>query len=137
MIRDIIHNETFLRRPSVPATRRDRRVAEDLLDTLKAHAVDCAGLAANMIGVSKCVIAVRIGSRALAMLNPEILHHAPTAYEAEEGCLSLSGTRKALRYKWIEVRYRDEKFRPQQERFTGFPAQTIQHEIDHTKGILI
>ena len=137
MVRHIVHDETFLRQPSAPATRRDKRIAEDLLDTLRAHAADCVGLAANMIGTAKCIIAVRIGSRTLALLNPVIVRHSLAQSEAEEGCLSLTGTRKALRYDWIEVSYRDEKFHPHQEKFSGFPAQIIQHEIDHTKGILI
>ncbi len=137
MIREIIKDEIFLRRPSAVAVRKDKKTAEDLRDTLMAHSLDCIGLAANMIGEAKCVIAIRVGKTCLVMLNPVIVRHAKEQYEAEEGCLSLAGRRRTLRYAWVEIEYRDMKWKKQIVRLAGHEAQAAQHEIDHTKGILI
>ena len=109
----------------------------DLLDTLEAHADHCVGLAANMIGCSKNIIAIQAGPIRIAMLNPVILKHSAKSYTAEEGCLSLPGERTTARYSSIEVRYQDLKLRRQRQKFSGFTAQIIQHEIDHCQGILI
>lgn len=136
MVREIIHDTFFLQIKSKPADEGDLQVAADLLDTLKAHAADCVGLAANMIGVSKCVIAFNDNGVLTAMLNPEIIKFSEP-FEAEEGCLSLAGTRKTKRYKSIKIRYQNEKFQIRIKTFTGWTAQIIQHEIDHCNGILI
>ncbi|MBQ1415729.1 MAG: peptide deformylase [Selenomonas sp.] len=137
MVKNIVKDTEFLQRPSEPATRKDKKVAEDLLDTLKANSITCVGLAANMIGVSKCIIAVQVGKYNVAMFNPKIIRHSAESVEVMEGCLSLLGQRPAKRYEWIEVEYQDIKFKPQKQRFTGFTAEIIQHEIDHCQGILI
>ena len=137
MVKNIVKDTEFLQRPSEPATRKDKKVAEDLLDTLKANSITCVGLAANMIGVSKCIIAVQVGKHNVAMFNPKIVRHSAESVEVMEGCLSLLGQRPAKRYEWIEVEYQDIKFKPQKQRFTGFNAEIIQHEIDHCQGILI
>ena len=126
----------FLSRKSVPATEQDLPIAEDLRDTLKAHATGCVGLAANMIGVSKRVIIFDDNGTATVMFNPEIIKSSGP-YEVEEGCLSLSGTRKAKRYRSIKVRYQNEAFQTRLKTYTGWTAQIIQHEIDHCNGILI
>lgn len=136
MIKPIVKDEFFLHQPSTSATAADKQVAVDLLDTLKAHSSECVGMAANMIGVQKNIIAVTIGPINIAMFNPEIVRkNGP--YEAEEGCLSLTGTRRATRYRSIEVQYQDINFKKQCQTFTGFTAQIIQHECDHLKGIVI
>ncbi len=72
----------------------------------------------------------------MVMYNPEILKRSGP-YEAEEGCLSLSGTRKAKRWKSIKVQFQNEDLQPRVKTFTGWTAQIIQHEIDHCQGILI
>lgn len=136
MVRGITKDILFLARKSVPATKADLPAADDLLDTLKANAAGCVGMAANMIGVSKRIIAVNTGCCYLVMFNPEIVR-CSRAYEAEEGCLSLSGVRKAKRYERIEVRWQDRSFARRTQVFTGFAAQIIQHEIDHCDGVLI
>lgn len=136
MVREIICDTFFLQIKSKPADEGDLQVAADLLDTLKAHTADCVGLAANMIGVSKRVIAFNDNGVLTAMFNPEIIKRSEP-FEAEEGCLSLSGTRKAKRYKSVKVRYQNEKLQPRLKTFTGRTAQIIQHEIDHCNGILI
>ena len=136
MIRDIMKDQFFLSRPSAPATEADVSVGQDLLDTLAAHRDGCVGMAANMIGVSKRIIVFDNGGTDMLMFNPEIVAKSG-AYEAEEGCLSLPGTRKAVRYEKITVQYQDKRFRPKQKTLTGFPAQIVQHEIDHLSGILI
>lgn len=137
MVREIVKDVTFLGQKSKPATKEDIPIVLDLLDTLKAHTHHCVGLAANMIGESKCIIAIKAGETYLAMLNPEIVKKSAKKYKTKEGCLSLDGERETLRYDWIEVKYRDMDFKKQRQKFSGFTAQIIQHEIDHLGGILI
>lgn len=137
MVRDIIKDEAFLSMKSEAADKDDIPIAMDLLDTLKAHAHHCVGLAANMIGVSKCIIAIRIEDICIAMLNPQIVKKSDRTYKTTEGCLSLSGERETVRHEWIEVKYNDMDFKKQRQKFSGFAAQIIQHEIDHCNGILI
>ena len=119
----------FLNQRSEPATEADKQVAVDLLDTLKAHEEGCVGMAANMIGVKKCIIAVNMGFMNMAMFNPKIVKRFEK-YETEEGCLSLTGVRKCTRYQAMN-------FKKQRQKYTGWTAQIIQHEIDHCQGIVI
>ena len=136
MVRPIVKDPIFLARRSQPAAPEDLAAAQDLLDTLAAHREGCVGMAANMIGVSKRIIVFDDGGSYMTMFNPEIVKCAEP-YEAEEGCLSLEGTRKTKRYRTIKVRYQNERFLVRLQTFTGFTAQIIQHEIDHCNGILI
>ncbi len=136
MVREIVRDTFFLQMRSTPAGEEDLQTAADLLETLKAHAAECVGMAANMIGVSKRIIAFNDNGVYMVMLNPEIIR-CSEPFEAEEGCLSLTGTRKAKRYKSIKVRYQNEKLQSRLKTFTGWTAQIIQHEIDHCNGILI
>ena len=136
MIKPIMKDVFFLQQRSEPATEADRQVIVDLLDTLRANAAGCVGMAANMIGVRKRIIAVNLGLMNLAMVNPEIVSKK-RPYTAEEGCLSLVGVRKTTRYEEIEVAYLDQNFKPQKQKFTGWTAQIIQHEVDHCEGIII
>ena len=136
MIQPIMKDPLFLAQPSEPATAADLPVARDLLETLEAHADGCVGMAANMIGVRRCIIAVDNDGEYLVMLNPEMLK-CSGPYETEEGCLSLTGTRPAKRYKSIKVRWQDMELKPRIKTFTGFTAQIIQHELDHCRGVLI
>ena len=136
MIREIMRDEAFLKQPSAPATPEDVFVADDLLDTLRAHRAHCVGMAANMIGVSRRVIVFDDAGKLCEMFNPVILKRE-TPYEAEEGCLSLVGTRKARRYKAIKVQWQTREFKPRIRTFTGFTAQIIQHEMDHLEGTII
>ena len=136
MIQLIMKDPIFLAQKSVPATKEDLQVAQDLLDTLTAHKDGCVGMAANMIGVSKRIIAFDNGGKYMVMFNPEIVKRSEP-YEAEEGCLSLPETRKAKRYRSIKVQYQNEQFQTRFKTFTGWTAQIIQHEIDHCNGVLI
>ena len=136
MVRPIVRDPIFLARKSEPATARDLDAARDLLDTLTAHRDGCVGMAANMIGVSRRIIVFDNEGVYMTMFNPEIIRQAEP-YEAEEGCLSLSGTRKTKRYRTIKVRYQNEKFQVRLKTFSGWTAQIIQHELDHCSGILI
>ena len=136
MIQPIMRDIAFLKQKSLPATQADRQVALDLLDTLKAHESECVGMAANMIGVRKNIIAVHMGFMNVLMYNPKIIKKSG-AYETEEGCLSLAGVRKCMRYQEIEVQYQDVNFKQQRQTYSGWIAQIIQHEIDHCRGILI
>ena len=136
MIRPIMKDPIFLAQKSAPATVLDLPVAQDLQDTLEAHRDGCVGMAANMIGVNKRIIIFDDNGSATVMFNPEIVKRSG-AFDAEEGCLSLPGTRKATRYRSIKVRYQNERFETRLKTYTGFTAQIIQHEIDHCNGILI
>ena len=136
MIQPIMKDPIFLAQKSAPATKEDLPVAQDLLDTLTAHKDGCVGMAANMIGVSKRIIAFDNEGKYMVMFNPEIVKRSEP-YEAEEGCLSLPGTRKAKRYRSIKVQYQNDQFQTRFKTFTGWTAQIIQHEIDHCNGVLI
>ena len=137
MIKELIHDPILLARKSEKATKEDLQVAQDLLDTLTAHKDGCVGMAANMIGVCKRIIAFDNDGTYMVMFNPEIIKKSGS-YDAEEGCLSLlGGPRKCKRYKTIKVQWQTAEFQTRIKTFTGFSAQIIQHEIDHCNGILI
>lgn len=126
----------FLSQKSVPATRADLQIGIDLRDTLEANRDRCVGMAANMIGINKSVIIVNIGMADVVMFNPVFLSK-DSPYETEEGCLSLTGTRKTTRYENIQVEFYDMQWKKQQMKLSGWPAQICQHEMDHLEGILI
>ena len=136
MIQPIMKDPLFLARKSAPAGPEDLATAADLLETLEAHQEGCVGMAANMIGVLKNIIAFDNEGSYMVMFNPEILK-AEGPYQTEEGCLSLSGVRPVKRYRSIKVRWQNERFQTRIKTFTGWPAQIIQHEVDHCDGILI
>ena len=136
MVKPIMRDIFFLNQKSEPATENDKQVAIDLLDTLKANEAGCVGMAANMIGVKKQIIAVNMGIVNVAMFNPKIVRKSGK-YETEEGCLSLDGVRPCTRYKEIEVEYQDMNFKKQKQKYSGWIAQIIQHECDHLEGIII
>lgn len=137
MVRNIIRDNLLLMKSSAPATKADLPSARDLADTLMAHSHDCAGLAANMIGIFKSIIVVNVAGMPVVMLNPRIVSHSAESYDTEEGCLSLDGVRPVTRYRSIEVEYQDMMLIKRRMSYSGFTAQAIQHEIDHCKGILI
>ena len=136
MIKPIVRDTFFLNQKSDPATRADLPVAQDLEDTLRANRARCVGMAANMIGHRKRIIIVAAGFASIVMINPVITEKAG-AYETEEGCLSLAGTRRTTRYQTITVDYLDKNFGKHTQTFSGDIAQIIQHECDHLEGILI
>ena len=138
MIRPIMKDEFFLSQKSIPAVNceEDIQVARDLLETLEAHKEGCVGMAANMIGVAKRIIAFDNEGSYMVLFNPEIVK-CSERYDAEEGCLSLTGIRKTKRWKSIKVQYQNEQFQARFKTFTGWTAQIIQHEIDHCNGIII
>ena len=136
MNRPIVKDAMFLSRRSAAAGREDMHTAADLKDTLQAHRNECVGMAANMIGVPKRIIAVVFGPAVLVMFNPVIVKRSGP-YETQEGCLSLSGMRRTVRYKTITVTWQDENFAEKTSVYTGTIAQIIQHECDHLEGILI
>ena len=136
MVRPIVRDTFLLSQKSTDATPADLDAVRDLYDTLDARREDCVGMAGNMIGVLRRIVAIRDGEKILVFLNPEILK-GEGSYRAEEGCLSLDGTRETVRYRRIKLRWQDEAFRVRIRVFEGFTAQAIQHEIDHCNGILI
>ena len=141
MIKELMHDPIFLSRKSAVATKEDLQIAQDLLDTLIHHREGCVGMAANMIGVRKCIIAFLDESGKTptysVMLNPEIVAKSGV-FETEEGCLSLlGGPRKCKRYSTIKVKYQNLEMQTRIKTFTGWTSQIIQHEIDHCNGVLI
>ena len=136
MIREICRDETFLAQKAAPATADNLATAQDLLDTLTAHKDGCVGMAANMIGVCKRIIAFDNEGTYMVMFNPVIIRQSGP-YEAQEGCLSLSGVRKTKRFQTVKVQWQNEQFQTRLKTFTGWTAEIIQHEIDHCEGILI
>ncbi len=136
MIRPICKDMNILSQRSTPATREDAQVVDDLLDTLRANADRCVGMAANMIGVNKRIIVFSVGPMNIPMINPVIIKRTQP-YEAEEGCLSLEGVRQTNRYQSIVIEFLDRNFKQQKQVFTGLTAQIIQHEVDHCEGIII
>ena len=136
MIRPIVKDILFLGQKSEPATKQDLAVGQDLQDTLQANRDRCVGMAGNMIGVKKRVIIVNMGMINVVMYNPVIVGK-DTPYETEEGCLSLPGVRKTIRFQNIEVEYLDAGWKKHRQKYSGWTAQIIQHEIDHLSGIFI
>lgn len=141
MVKELMHDPLFLAGKSEEATKEDLWVAQDLLDTLKAHCDTCVGMAANMIGTRKRIIAFLDESGReptyTVMLNPVILKKE-NSYETEEGCLSLlGGPRKCRRYRTVKLQYQTLALQTRTKTYTGWTAQIIQHEIDHCNGVLI
>lgn len=136
MVQPIMKDLIFLGQKSEDATAEDLQIADDLLDTLKANAEHCVGMAANMIGVKKRIIAFDNGGTYLTMFNPKIIK-CSDSYEADEGCLSLTGTRKTKRFRSIKVQYQNTAFQTRIKTFSGWTAQIIQHEINHCNGVVI
>lgn len=136
MIRQIVKDELFLAQKSEPATKADVNIITDLMDTLRANTKHCVGMAANMIGIKKRIIAFCVDVAIVPMINPVIINKS-SPYETEEGCLSLSGVRKTTRFEKIEVEYLDKEFKKQRQKFIGWTAQIIQHEVDHLDGRVI
>ena len=136
MVLEICKDEAFLAQKAEPATADDLVVAQDLLETLTAHKDGCVGMAANMIGINKRIIAFDNEGEYMVMFNPAIVRKSG-AYEAEEGCLSLTGTRRTTRFQTIKVQWQNERFQTRLKTFTGWTAEIIQHEIDHCEGIII
>ena len=136
MIRRIVTSRIFLSRPSIKATPYDKPIGEDLMDTFAAHRPGCVGMAANMIGAPKRIIAVLDEGTPTLMYNPKIVEKSDE-YTATEGCLSLPDTREVTRYKRIRLQYQDENFKRCERDFEGYTAQIIQHEVDHCEGIIV
>ena len=136
MIKPIVRDVMFLAQPSSNAALADKQTIDDLLDTLNANLDGCVGMAANMIGVLKRIIVVRMGPVSVPMINPVIVSKSGE-YTTEEDCLSLTGTRKCRRWRDIEVSFQDASFLPRRQKYSGWIAQIIQHEVDHCNGVLI
>ena len=137
MVRELVHDPILLSRVSESAVKEDWAIAQDLLETVISHEKECVGMAANMIGVYKRIIAFNDNGEYKIMLNPEIVK-ASGEYETREGCLSLLGDpRPTKRYEKIKVQYQTMDMKVRLKTYTGFTAQIIQHEIDHCNGILI
>lgn len=137
MIKEIIKDDLLLSRKSTDASKEDVFVVTDLLDTIKAHKEQCVGMAANMIGVYKRIIVIYDNEQYLAMINPVIIKTSGRYYSCQEGCLCRSGQKETKRYEKIKVAYYDMHFKKKIKTFSQYPAQIIQHEIDHCNGILI
>jgi len=136
MVRQIMRDPMFLGQKSEEATKEDISIAEDLKDTLAANREHCVGMAANMIGIKKRIIIANVGIGDIVMFNP-VITKKDSPYETEEGCLSLAGVRKTIRYRNIELEFTNLSWKRQRQKYSGFIAQIIQHECDHLEGIII
>jgi peptide deformylase len=137
MVKEIMKDMLFLSQKAETATKEDIAIAQDLLDTLADHREHCVGMAANMIGERKAIIAIAEGEILTAMLNPVLVKKSPRTYKATEGCLSIPGEREVERHEWVEVKYRDLNWNKEKRKFTGFEAEILQHELDHLEGKLV
>lgn len=136
MVKQIVKDILIFKKAEF-ATKDDLQIATDLADTLRANEDICVGMAANMIGVNKRIIVFSVGPVIVTMINPTIVKRSKETYEAEEGCLSLVGTRTAVRHQEIEIEFFDTNFNKHRQSYSGFVAQIIQHEVDHCDGIII
>ncbi|SER89936.1 peptide deformylase [Lachnobacterium bovis] len=136
MVKDIVKDTLFLKQKSLPATKEDKDVIVDLIDTLRANQEICVGMAANMIGVKKQILVFSVGPFIVPMVNPKIVKKSGM-YQTQESCLSLEGVRPCTRYEEIEVEYLDQDFNKKSGKYSGFTAQIIQHEMQHFSGDLI
>ena len=136
MIKEIVKDQFFLSRKSVPATLEDAYIIADLLDTLTFHRERCVGIAANMLGYLKTMMVVNDNGQYIILINPVILK-AEGMYKTKEGCLSHIGEKEVTRYQKIKVEYLDEKFKKKVKTYAGYTAEIIQHELDHFEGKLI
>lgn len=136
MIKAINKDVQLLSQVSQLASRADLPIAQDLKDTLAANGDHCVGMAANMIGVPKRVIIASLGPFPVVMFNPVIIAKSGP-YQTQEGCLSLAEQRSTTRFQKITVRFTNEQWTQQELSLDAFPAEIVQHEIDHCNGILI
>jgi len=143
MVREIVKDEDKLTKSLKKVDKTEGKLArdiiQDLIDTAEDFGAECLGLAANQIGYDKRIIVARIGIGGTfkAMINPIIIRNDPMKIETREGCLSLEGERTAKRYVKITVMYMDKNMKLQKTDLSGMAAVIVQHEIDHTNGILI
>jgi len=136
VVKPICRDVMFLKRKSLPATEKDKKIIEDLIDTLKHHSNECVGMAANMIGENKRIIIAHLGFFDEIMVNPVIVEK-DEPYETKESCLSLVGFREVTRYNRIKVEYLNKEFEQKVIDLQGFSAQIVQHECDHLEGIIV
>ena len=137
MIRPIVKDKFLLSQKSAPADKNDLPVAQDMVETIAAHAEECVGMAANMIGVLKRIIVFQENNRYVVMLNPVVKWASPQTYSIKENCLCHEGARDVTRHEEIDVEFLDLRMRKCRVKYSGFTAEIIQHELDHLEGILI
>ncbi len=137
MVRPIVKDKFLLSQKSSPAGKEDLQTAQDLVETIAAHAEECVGMAANMIGVLKRMIVFQENNRYVVMLNPVVRWQSPETYDTNEGCLCHEGAKDVTRHEEIEVEFLDLRMRKCRVRYSGITAEIIQHELDHLEGILI
>ena len=137
MVKEIMKDLLFLSQKAETATKEDIAIARDLLDTLAANRDRCVGMAANMIGERKAIIAIAESEKLTVMINPVVVKKSPRTYRAIEGCLSISGEREVERHEWVEVKYRDIDWNRDKRKLTGMEAEILQHELDHLEGKLV
>lgn len=137
MIKNIVKDDKFLSQVSINATIEDKYIIQDLKDTLMANKSRCVGMAGNMIGELINIIVILIDDKPFIMVNPKILNTFGLPYVTKEGCLCRTKQIETKRFEKIKVEYLDEDFKKRIKTFEGFAAQIIQHEIDHTLGIIV
>jgi len=146
MIREIVTDVDALSKPCDMIAKKDfkraRAIVQDLMETAihnnETNEKKCCGLAANQIGENvKIFIAQMPDGRFEPFINAVIVAHSNSTHESTEACMSLEGERTVTRYDSISVMYQTMAGKYVKRNFGGFTAVELQHEIDHTKGILI
>jgi peptide deformylase len=143
-IRDIlILPDKRLRLKSEPVNALDkglRALVDDMFETM--YAAPGIGLAAIQIGVARRVVTMDLAKKddpkaPLVFVNPQVTWAAQEKSTYEEGCLSIPEYYEEVeRPQAVRVRYLDLDGKPQEIEATGLLATCLQHEIDHTNGVL-
>jgi len=117
-----------------------RALIDDMFETM--YAAPGIGLAAIQIGVPKRVVTLDLAKKdepkqPQVFLNPEVVWASDEKAIYEEGCLSIPEYYEEVeRPKAVKVKYLDAELRPQEIEADGLLATCLQHEIDHTNGVL-
>lgn len=114
-----------------------RRTGQQMLNLLRESATG-VGLAANQVGITKRIIAVRWGDDELVLVNPKLDQFSEVRAVDNEGCLTLPGVSVAVtRPVSCRVRGRHIEGHEISRVVSGMLARILQHEVDHLDGILI
>jgi peptide deformylase len=143
-IRPIVHwpdpRLTTVCDPVGKVTAATRKLVQDMFETM--YEAPGRGLAAPQVGVMQRIFVTdttwKEGDRTpLVFINPEITDRATDLVTQEEGCLSIPGVLTPIaRPAEVTLRWTDLEGMPREQRFTGFAAACVQHELDHLDGIL-
>lgn len=139
----IILPDKRLRLVSEPVDKVDgevRKLVEDMFETM--YDAPGVGLAAIQLGIPKRIVTVDTAKKdepkkPEAFINPEIVWSSGEKGIYEEGCLSIPEYYEEVeRPAQVKVRFLDLDGKIQEVEASGLLATVLQHEIDHTNGVL-